>query len=148
MELIISSISHRAPQVSELLTNEESEDAQLRAHFSESRWTRPTSESLNSQLRGKIGNFGHTLEVAGKSDLVVREKFSEWEGTLQLLEGNIVNYFRSSRMSSDQLAECVSRMHSRLPFRLFHGGTPAMMKSYRHLHKQRLSGNCGISWKI
>lgn len=73
--------------VSDLLTQEESEDAQLRAHFGSDRWNRPTSEALNDQLRSKIGKFRETLNAAGKSDRVVRGKFGEWEGTLQLLEG-------------------------------------------------------------
>lgn len=74
--------------VTALLDVEEQEDAQLRAHFGSDRWARPTSESLNSQLRTKISKFKSTLEAAGQSDKVVRDKFSEWEGTLSIMEGD------------------------------------------------------------
>lgn len=74
--------------VTALLDAEEQEDAQLRAHFGNDRWTRPTSESLNAQLRTKIVKFKSTLEAAGQSDKVVRDKYAEWEGTLSLMEGD------------------------------------------------------------
>lgn len=74
--------------VSAMLDAEEQENAQLRAHFGEDRWTRPTSETLNSQLRLKISKFSETLIAASESDKVVRSKFAEWEGTLQLMEGD------------------------------------------------------------
>ena len=73
--------------MSELLSTEESEDRQLREHFGTERWQRPSSEELSSQLRSKIERFSDTLSQAGKSDKVVRSKFAEWEGVMQLLEG-------------------------------------------------------------
>lgn len=74
--------------VTSLLDAEEQEDAQLRAHFGSDRWSRPTSESLNSQLRTKIAKFKSTLDTAGDSDQVVRKKFADWEGTLLIMEGD------------------------------------------------------------
>lgn len=74
--------------VTALLDAEEQEDAQLRAHFGTDRWTRPTSESLNSQLRTKIAKFKSTLEAAGESDKVVSDKFGQWEGTMLVMEGD------------------------------------------------------------
>lgn len=76
--------------MADLLLQEASEDAQLRAHFGADRWSRPASEQLNMQLLEKIEKFRATLEAAGQSDKTVRKKFGEWEGTLQLLEGNEV----------------------------------------------------------
>ena len=86
--------------VSDLLDQEESEDAQLQAHFGKDRWYRPTSEVLNDQLRGKIGKFRDTLDAASKSDRVVRGKFAEWEGILQLLEGPEVGLKRNRQQNT------------------------------------------------
>lgn len=73
--------------ISELLTTEEAEDRQLREHFGTERWQRLSSEELSAQLRSKIGRFSDTLEQATQSDKVVRSKFAEWEGVMQMLEG-------------------------------------------------------------
>lgn len=83
--------------VSELLDQEESEDVQLRLHFGKERWTRPTSEALNEQLRIKIQKFRGTLDAAGSSDKLVRKKLGEWEGPLQLLEGPQVSKSQTRR---------------------------------------------------
>lgn len=95
--------------VTALLDAEEQEDSQLRAHFGTDRWTRPTSESLNNQLRTKIAKFKATLDAAGESDKVVRDKFADWEGTLLIMEGNeqaleaAIPSHRSRQTSYDEL---------------------------------------------
>lgn len=73
--------------VTDLLAQEESEDAQLRQHYGTERWSRQPSVELNGQLRAKIAKFKYTLDTAAKSDHAIRDKMTEWEGALSLLEG-------------------------------------------------------------
>ena len=73
--------------VKDLLQQEETEDSQLRTHFGKDKWNRQTSAALNSLLKGKMVKFEDTLNKAGKSDHLVRDKLAECEGTLRLLEG-------------------------------------------------------------
>lgn len=73
------------------LDQEAEEDAQVRASFSEQRWTRPGSEHAAADLRAQGEQYRQTLEAAAASDEIVRNKLEDWEDVIGVLAGGQVS---------------------------------------------------------
>lgn len=75
------------------MKEEEDHDNQSRAQYGTDRWTRETSSIANSQLRSRAEGFIATLETTSSTDVVVRQKFGEWEDAIVLLESDPVSRY-------------------------------------------------------
>lgn len=74
----------------DILDQEAEEDEALRIRYAE-RWTRPASHVVNGHLVTQANTFRQTLEQSGSSDLVVSDKWDEWEDKIEILAADEVS---------------------------------------------------------
>jgi programmed cell death 6-interacting protein len=79
----------------DVLDQEAEEDETLRSRYdstpSAGRWTRPASHEVNKHLTSQAESFRSTLDQAGASDGVVRQKWEQWEDQIEVLGGDEVS---------------------------------------------------------
>lgn len=77
-------------QILDLLDQEAEEDETLRAKYSAGHWRRPLSHEVNGPLIAQIDLYRKTLQAAGESDAIVRQKWDQWEEKIEILGGDEV----------------------------------------------------------
>jgi hypothetical protein len=77
-------------EVLDLLDQEAEEDETIRARHSSAQWRRPLSHEVNGQLIEQVELYRKTLQAAGESDAIVRQKWDMWEEKIEILGGDEV----------------------------------------------------------